>query len=367
MKHKYEVVDGDGHVMESREVWETYLDKKFRSRVVLNKDTENKTWGSLEIDGVSIYRKYPESLVRRFDLQVKENWSKPYQAGFDSSSQLAAMDEQGIKIMYLYPSLFLSATAIEGQDKDLTAALLRAYNDWLVEFCSLDNKRLRPVGLIGLQYPDVAATEVARLAKNYNIRNITIRPNPISGKTIADKSLFEFWRTCSEYDVAIGIHEGAHCQLEATGINRFYSHFAIHTCCHPMEQMMAFVALLEGGIFEEFKNTRVAFLEAGCSWVPYLLWRMDGEFKKYDHDIPQVKRKPSEYFSKHCYVHCEGSEPCLNEVIQTISADRLLFASDYPHPDHKMHEEIEEIEEADISSDVKKKILESNALNFYNS
>ena len=290
MNRKYRIVDGDGHVMESKEVWETYLDEKFRSRVALVKSTEDKTWGALVIDGVPLYKKYPESLVERFDSQVRENWFKPYQAGFDSSSQLAAMDEQAIEIMYLYPSLFLSATAIEGQDKDLTAALLRAYNDWLVDFCSLDNARLRPVGLIGLQYPDVAAREVERLAKNYNIRNITIRPNPINGKTIADKSLFEFWRACAEYNVAIGIHEGAHCQLEATGANRFYSHFAIHTCCHPMEQMMAFVALLEGGIFEEFKDTRVAFLEAGCSWLPYLLWRMDGEFKNMTMIFPRLKR-----------------------------------------------------------------------------
>jgi len=80
-------------------------------------------------------------------------------------------------------------------------------------------------------------------------------------------------------DMAVGIHEGTHSRLPTTGAERFNSRFALHACSHPMEQMMALLALIEGGVLERHRRLRVAFLESGCGWLPYWLWKLDEEYK----------------------------------------------------------------------------------------
>ena len=66
-----------------------------------------------------------------------------------------------------------------------------------------------------------------------------------------------------------------------------------------------------------------------------------------------------------CYINAEGGEPYLPALLDFIGDGKLLFASDYPHPDHELGEELEEILESPISLEVKKKILWDNAAGFY--
>ena len=131
--------------------------------------------------------------------------------------------------------------------------------------------------------------------------------------------------------------------------------------------VVAFLALLEGGVLERHPKLRVAFLEAGCGWVPYWLWRLDQRYKNVGFEVEQhVKMKPSDYFTRQCWVALASDEPYLADVIGYIGEDRLLFASDYPHPDHEpdLTEEIVALEGA-LSNATLKKILEDNPIAFY--
>lgn len=102
-----------------------------------------------------------------------------------------------------------------------------------------------------------------------------------------------------------------------------------------MEQMMAMLALIEGGVLERHPKLRVGFLEAGCGWLPYWLWRLDEEYKNHHWEVKDnVKMKPSEYFRRQCFISIEPEEPYLEQIIQYFG-DNLLFGSDYPHVDHE--------------------------------
>lgn len=128
---------------------------------------------------------------------------------------------------------------------------------------------------------------------------------------------------------------------------------------------MAFIALFEGGVFQRHPRLRFGFLEAGCGWLPYLLWRLGGEFKLWSYQVPEVHDTPLACFQRQCFISGEASEPYLPAVIDLIGADKLLFSSDYPHPDHGFGEEIEEWLEAPLPDETKKKILWDNAVSFY--
>ena len=318
------------------------------------------------VDGVPMYRHYPDDLVDAFQRRIEAEYGEYAACGFDAPSLLRAMDRQGIERCFLYPSLGLGVLAIDGQDPRLAAAIARAYNDWLAGYCDIAPPRLNPVAVVTLHDPADARAEVRRAARGLGMRAVTIRPNPIRGRAVGHGDFEPFWAVCEDAGMAVGIHEGCHTRLPAAGADRFTSHFAMHTCCHPMEQMMAFVSLADSGTLERHPSLRVAFLEAGCGWVPYLLWRMDRlEYPHWGFQVPQVKRPPSEYFRRQCYVSVEGCEPYLVEAARLIGDDRLLFASDFPHPDHAFAEEITDLQASGLSPAVQRRVLGDNALAFY--
>jgi len=318
------------------------------------------------VDGQPIYINYPDELVKAFQDSISKGYEDGFRNGFDAASHVRAMDQQGIELAYLYPSLGLGVIAIDGQDPGLAYAINRAYNNWLVDFCSYAPDRLKPVAMISLHRPEQATEELLRVVHELRISAITIRPNPVNGRTISHIDFEPFWKTCEELGVAVGIHEGCHTRLPAAGADRFATHIGMHTCCHPMEQMMAFVSLFEGGVLQRHPGLRVAFLESGCGWVPYLLWRMEEEFRQWRFQVSEVTDSPTKSFRRQCFVSAEGCEPYLPAILNLIGEDRILFATDYPHPDHTLGEELEDIMAAQLSESARKKILCDNAVRFYN-
>lgn len=56
------------------------------------------------------------------------------------------------------------------------------------------------------------------------------------------------------------------------------------------------------GTFERFPNLRFVFSGFGFSWLPALLWRVDREWRTFRHDVPWVRRPPSEYILEQVWV-----------------------------------------------------------------
>ena len=249
----------------------------------------------------------------------------------------------------------------------VAAALVRIYNDWLFEFCSYDPKRLKAVPGLSLHDPKDAVTELKRVAA-LGARAIFVRPNPIVNetmRTLGDPAYEPLWTEAERLGISVGIHGGGGALPRVTD-GRFTSQFACHTN-HVMEQMLAFLAVLESGVLERHPTLQFAFLEAGCGWLPFWLWRLDEiEYKTNALTVAaNVKMKPSEYFRRQCYISMEV-EPYLGGLIDYIGDERILFASDYPHPDHEpdMPGQIVEMESL-VTRPVLKKILFDNPRRFY--
>lgn len=359
------IVDADGHVMEPDDLWVSRIDAKYRDRAPRRVRTNGDAWGQMVVDGVPMYRNYPEELVRAFQVNTESEYGEYAAEGFSPASTVRALDRQGIDVSFLYPSLGLGVVAIDGQDPALAWAIARAYNDWLAEYCAHAPDRLRPVGLVSFHRVEYAVAELDRVVHEHGMTAVLVRPNPVNGRTVGDPDLAPFWARAEELGVSVSFHEGCHTRLPAAGADRFTTHFGMHACCHPMEQMMAFVALLENGVLDRHPALRVAFLESGCGWVPYFLWRLDEEYEYWRFQVPSLRKAPSEYFREQCYVSAEGCEPYLDTVVAQVGADRLLFASDYPHPDHGFGSEVADLLKAPLAEDVKDAILGGNAARFY--
>src|ERR671933_2800517 len=120
------------------------------------------------------------------------------------------------------------------------------------------------------------------------------------------------------------------------------------------------------GVFEAFAGLRVAYLECGAGWMPYMMDRLDEEYERRGQKwAPRLTKLPSEYLcGGQVYVSVEAQERTLPYVLELFGEDHVFFASDYPHerPRPAYLDDIPRFaERADLSERAKRKILADNA------
>ena len=130
---------------------------------------------------------------------------------------------------------------------------------------------------------------------------------------------------------------------------------------------MAFLTLLEGGVLERYPKLKVAFMEAGASWLPAWLWRLDHVcYEQMPMEISHhIKMLPSEYFKRQCWIAFEMEEPGLRTLIDTVGVDKLLWGTDFPHFDHE-DEEVEGMTHPELSAEEIRIIQRENPRAFFN-
>jgi uncharacterized protein len=164
----------------------------------------------------------------------------------------------------------------------------------------------------------------------------------------------------------VGFHESSSSAARQTG-DFFEPNFMLRRAvAQPMEQMLGLVSLCSGGVLARHPNLRAAFLEANCTWLPWLLWRLDeGWEREGDIWAQDLAVKPSVYFKKQCFVSVEPDEHGVKYVIDYIGTDRLVFSTDYPHGDSKFPDAVGTFLDLPISNEDKRKILWDNCAEFY--
>jgi predicted TIM-barrel fold metal-dependent hydrolase len=354
----YTIIDADGHVHEPLDLWEKRLDPETLAQAPQHR---GRHWF---YKGQKVPPNVPEVLDEEFKKRSARNYKEAIALDWNAESHVKGMTAMGIDVSYLYPTTGLGMWAYKDMDPKVAKALVCAYNDWLFEFASYNPEVLKPVPGVSLHDPKDAVEEMRRVV-DMGARAIFVRPNPINGRTIGDPAYEELWSECEERNIGVGVHEGGGA-LPRVADGRFTTQFACHTN-HVTEQMLAFLAVLEKGVLERHPTLRFAFLESGCGWLPFWLWRLDEiEYKTNGLEVEHhVKMKPSEYFKRQCYVSPED-EPYLGALVEYIGEDQMLFASDYPHPDHGpgMTQEIVEMEDL-VGKRVLEKMLYHNPLAFY--
>lgn len=376
MREGFRIIDSDAHVIEPHSVWSDYLDPALRDRAPRPVGlTFGFDFGSF---GINLPMQWNpaatpadvEHMAQRIQATYAELFPAAYADGFSARAQLVDMDVEGVDLCYLYPSFGLFALATDDIDAPLAAGLAHGYNNWLADFCSLDRSRLRGVGMVALHDPATAAIEAERCAEVHGFRGIYVRPNPIGGRTFDHPDYEVLWQVMSHHSMALGIHEGGFPRLPQVVQGRLTHPMQVHVCTHPMEQMVAAVSIIYGGVLERNPGLRVAFLEAGCGWVPFWLHRMDEHWenaRSRDFGAADVLREPpSEYFRKQCYVSAESGEYMLAQVIELIGDDKIVFTTDYPHPDSPWPNATREfLALPGVSNESKQRILWDNALALY--
>src|SRR6478609_1444170 len=166
MGRAYNVVDADGHVLEPLDLWDNYMEPRFRNRAPrLIKDKDGK-----------------ERLVIEEQILGSAQAGLGGAGGFGAHARMPDMDADGIDAVFLYPTLGLFSGAIH--DPELAAATCRAYNRWLADYCKAYPDRLFGIAMLPLQSVDLAIAEMRFAKKELGFKGGFIRPNPYSEKMV---------------------------------------------------------------------------------------------------------------------------------------------------------------------------------------
>jgi len=338
----YNVIDADGHVTEPPNLWEEYMEPRFREGCpkLITIDDGHEILRIEYDDAIDLSRgkqRITFGAVGAFgarDGSVKPNG--PYlqgrKGGFDPHARIPDMDAEGIDAAFLYPSLGLFFGSIK--DPVFAAAAARAYNRWLADYCKPYPERLFGAAMLPMQSVEMAVQEMRYAAKELDFHAGFIRPNPYNGRALHDPEYDPLWTEAQEINFSIGIHGGSESGQPTVGMDRFTRGRAVrHVVAHTFEMMAAATSLIMCGVCDRYPRLKIAFLESGGGWMAGWLDRMDRHFDDVGMNDTGLKTRPSDIFRRQCFISFEPVEGTLPLLADYIGSDNILWATDYPHLD----------------------------------
>lgn len=366
MKDGLKILDSDMHVREPADLWERYMEPEWLDRAPRIIGSTSRSSAMVLLDGKILKGYSPTHRGGIFDAaRIDAEIADARARGFDGRSQIEAMDREGLDVAVLYPSIGLGIMMREELNPKLAAAIARAYNNWLYEFCQTDPKRMKGVAMISLHDVTEAVKEAQRTVTELGFVGVFARPEPLRSLPWHSRYYDTLWSVLEELGVPLGFHSAAASgELPQVG-DRFGDDLLLrHICGHPMENMLAMVDIICGGVLERHPKLKVAFLECYCGWVSFWLNRMDGAVEK-SRKSPITKLKPSEYFKRQCWIATEAERE-LTMVTQLLGDDNIVYSTDYPHGDSDFPHAVDELLELKgLSTETKKKILWDNCARLY--
>ncbi len=276
---------------------------------------------------------------------------------------LEALELGGMERAVLYPTGGLAYGLVA--DPDAAVAICRGYNRYFDETFHKQTDRLHGVACLPTQDVDEAINEL-RLAKEMGFA-AGMLPAMAHGPVLGDDRYFPLYEEAQRLGMALAVHSATQ-GLDRVGADAYDKFIAVHTYTFPASMMRQFTSVVFAGVAERFPNLRLGWMESGCTWLPFWLDRMDSEWsKRGDVEAPRLSMRPSEAIGRApWYFHAEADESQIPMAVKVLGADKLFYASDWPHWDHEYPESLDEIlDRDDVSDEDKRLIARENALQLY--
>ena len=383
-RYGHRVIDVDGHIFESQEMYqrfmESYLEPAYRGDLdeMMRLSTDPAT-GQVMTPNLWTHKSAGPVVDRTRALGGVEPGVDARERGegrktgtravidvLDPKLRLLDMDDEGIDVAVIFPSALIGFSALD--DLELEAALYRAYNRFMHDFCSADPSRLRYVAVPPMRDIQAGVAEIRRVAPEGTAVGLYIQTH-MEGKQLDHRDFYPLWDEAQDAGLAITVHHGS-AGLPPWGLGVFEmggNWFQQHASVFLYEQMRAVATVLGGGLLERYPELRFAFLESGCGWLPFWLERLDHHAEIMPMYVPELKRRPTEAFlAGRCFISFDPDEVALTDVVEVLGDGQLVYASDYPHFDCTFPDSVRLVAENDgLSAVTKRRILGENALSLY--
>ncbi len=395
------IISVDDHVVEPPHVWQTWLPARFREQ---GPRVERHSWApfvhlagaryenQMDADGqpgdawfyedrlIYVHKKFvaipleatPDGDLSRFDrtkMQMVPSTYDDMRPGcYERDARVADFEANWMDGSLPFPTFprFCGQTFMEGNDKELGLACVRAYNDWMVEeWCEPSGGMNIPLGIIPMWDPALAVAEVERIAdKGVHAICFSEIPPRLGLPSIHTDHWDQLFAVCNDRAVTLCMHIGS------SSTNPAASPDAPEAVGSALAFNNAFASLVDwlfSGKLIQFPELRLAYSEGQIGWIPYALERSDIVWDIQDawnHAQASIPNPPSTYYQGRIF-GCFTFDGHGLASLDAVGRDNICFEVDYPHSDTTWPNSKQAVTKmlAGIDDDVAYKILRGNAIN----
>jgi predicted TIM-barrel fold metal-dependent hydrolase len=351
----YLVFDADNHLYETAESLTRHLPKKYRGAIDYV-DVRGRT--KIAVRGqISEYIPNPTfDVVARPGAQeeyfrignpegksYREIIGEPMKAipAFrEPGPRVELMDELGLDKTLMFPTLASLVEERMRDDPELIHVVIHALNEWMHEEWTFNfDDRIYSTPVISLPIVDRAIEELQWVAER-GAKTVLIRPAPVPGfrgmRSFAFEEFDPFWQAVVDLDITVSMH------ASDSGYSRYMSDWTgpmemlpfkpdpfryMTMGKRPIEDTMA--AATCHGLLTRFPDLRIVSVENGADWVIPFLEHLGDTYRKMPHAFDE---DPVEAFKRNVWVS-PFHEDNIAALIEVIGVERIVFGSDYPHPE----------------------------------
>jgi predicted TIM-barrel fold metal-dependent hydrolase len=318
-------IDSDAHVVESERTWD-YMDKadqKYRPVIVKpNSQSKSEYW---LIDGKirglvrQVMTAQEMDEVAQLTGRVMGT-PKEAREMENIPARIKHMDELGIDIQVLYPTVFIEQIS----DKPAwEIAICRGYNRWLADIWQQGQGRLRWICVLPLLDMKESLQEL-KFCKQNGAVGVFMRG--IEGTRLpTDPYFYPLYDEMSRLDMAIGVHVGNGSPQNADMVSQYngggsFWRFRIPVigACH---------SIIMGEVPKQFPKLRFHWAEAAANWVPYVVKDLRRRWATQKKELPENPFK--EYRQ---YVTCQTDDD-VDYILKYAGDDNITIGTDYGHND----------------------------------
>lgn len=346
------VIDADSHVIEPADLWTSRLPRRFADqapRVAVRVGGSGKErWKVGDrwlwtpgFFGHAGWPDYPPSAPVRYD-EIDPG-------GFDPVVRLQRMDEFGLYAQVLYPNLIgFETSAFMDLGPELALLCTQAYNDFLVDFASVDPQRLLPIAMVPFWDLEAATAEIERCcALGHRGILFANQYEKIGLPPFFDPYWDPIYQVAQDNEMSINFHIGFSSGGNILPPRRLTTETETAAGQHAADevdvrwtarrnavQMMVsngdtIASILTTGLLDRFPTLKFVSVESGMGYLPYLLESLDWHWKGHG-AFRHSPLLPSEYFKRQCYGTFWFETSTLGHLVDY--PDNFMFETDYPHP-----------------------------------
>lgn len=376
----FPVFDADNHMYETADAFTKFLPREYDGLVkyvnvngrtklalknVISDYIPNPTFEVVARPGAQeeYFKKgNPEGKSRR---QIMGEPIRSPEAFFSPEPRLALMDELGLDRAIMWPTLASLLEERLRSDPKATHAVIHALNEWMHEHWTFNyENRIFPTPVITLPIVSEAIKELEWVVER-GAKVVLIRPAPVPGyeghRSFALPEFDPFWQKVVDADIAVGLHASDDGQMrylnlwEGGGDSEFLpfggqSAFAdiLHYQSRGIFDCVA--SMIGHGLLSRFPTLRMLPVENGAGWVRPLVEALGHSYSKN----PRLYQEdPIQVLKRNIWIHPFHEEDP-HGLIKLIGADRVVFGSDFPHPEglaqpRSYVDELAGLPEADIA------------------
>jgi predicted TIM-barrel fold metal-dependent hydrolase len=352
-------IDADAHVVESERSWDWMepSDQKYRPRLVSPYGTDGTQYWVIggKIRGLArpVLTSKVFAELTRVGGRMMESIPEAREME-DVSVRLRHLDELGIDIEVLYPTIFLAQVTDNVFEE---VAICRGWNRWLADIWKQSDGRLRWACVLPLLDMPTALEEIEFSKQN---GAVAVLLRPVEGpRLLFDPYFHPLYERMSNLHMAAGVHvSNANPHMQEL-LSQYHSGGGFWPL--RLATIGTFHSLICSDIPRLFPDLHWGFIEASAEWVPYTMKHLVRRFNQRGKELP---RYPMKEWNTWVTVQVDDNVPY---ILDYAGDDNFVVGTDYGHQDPSTELNALQIlkDRTGITEEQNRKIVDDNARALY--